>query len=127
MHETPWGIVTNKPGALTQSLLAGIPELAGAITVVSGDTLAQAKPHPAPVLHACTEAGIDPAHTVFFGDDRRDIEAGHAAGTATAVALYGYIPEEEDPSTWGADADFSDVASFAVWLEESGLRQGGVA
>jgi phosphoglycolate phosphatase len=124
-EDTPWGIVTNKPGSLTEPLLAGIPELAGAATVVSGDTLAQHKPDPAPVLHACTQAGIAPKKTVFFGDDRRDVEAGRAAGTATAVALYGYIPDEDDPYSWGADGHFQDVPLFAAWLENARLTQGG--
>ena len=45
-----WGVVTNKPGWLTQPLLSDLGLLQRAACVVSGDTLAQCKPHPAPML-----------------------------------------------------------------------------
>ena len=99
-----WGIVTNKPAALTESLLArlGLAGLAG--TVVGGDTLPQRKPHPAPLLHAARELGIDPSHCIYVGDAERDIEAGHAAGMRTVATTYGYIRPGEDFARWGADA-----------------------
>jgi phosphoglycolate phosphatase len=37
------------------------------------------------------------------GDAPRDIEAGLAAGMTTIAATYGYVPDEDDPHTWGAD------------------------
>jgi phosphoglycolate phosphatase len=78
--------------------------LAGrARVVVSGDTLPQRKPHPEPVLHACRAVGATPAGTWFVGDDRRDVEAGRAAGARTVVARYGYLPAEDDATGWGAD------------------------
>ena len=48
-----WGVVTNKPGWLTEPLMDALNLTARAITIVSGDTLEQRKPHPAPLLHAC--------------------------------------------------------------------------
>lgn len=121
---TAWGIVTNKPAFLTTPLLAAIPEMHSAAAVVSGDTLAQHKPDPAPVLHACALANVAAERSVFFGDDRRDVDAGRKAGTATAVALYGYIGIEEEPGTWGADALFEDVEGFSGWLANPVQRQG---
>lgn len=87
----PWGIVTNKPEYLTIPLLdqAGISRSASC--VVCGDTLKFSKPHPAPVTLACSLLGVSPEHTLMIGDDKRDLEAGRAAGTRTALALYGYI------------------------------------
>jgi len=59
----------------------------------------QSKPHPAPVLYACAQLGIQPADTLFAGDDLRDLQAGLSAGTMTAAVLYGYglsaIDEEQ--------------------------------
>ncbi len=124
---TPWGIVTNKPAFLTAPLLAAIPRMGTAAAVVSGDTLPRHKPDPAPVLHACALAGVAPGRSVFFGDDRRDVEAGRDAGTTTAVALYGYIDGEQRPHTWGADALFEDVGAFSEWLASPVQRQGGAA
>jgi phosphoglycolate phosphatase len=99
-----WGIVTNKPSALTESLLAhlGLGGLAG--TVVSGDTLPQRKPHPAPLLHAARAIGIEPRDCIYLGDAERDIEAGRAAGMRTVATSYGYIRPGEDFTRWSADA-----------------------
>lgn len=99
----PWGVVTNKAGFLTNPLLAELGLSQRAAAVVSGDTLAQRKPDPAPVLHACAWAGIDPRASVFVGDDLRDIQAGHAAGLYTVAAAWGYL-DGGDPHAWDADA-----------------------
>jgi phosphoglycolate phosphatase len=97
-----WGIVTNKPGFLTDELIERIGWADRASAVVSGDTLPVKKPDPAPVLLACGQAGIEPAHGVFVGDDRRDVQAGAAAGMYTVAVNWGYL-DGGDPSTWGAD------------------------
>jgi N-acetyl-D-muramate 6-phosphate phosphatase len=99
----PWGIVTNKPGWLTEPLLAalGLGDRAG--TVISGDTLPFAKPHPMPLLHAARELGLPAARCVYVGDNVRDIEAGRAAGMYTIAAAWGYIPADDDPAGWQAD------------------------
>ncbi len=96
------GIVTNKPAWLTAPLLASLGLDGMFAAVVSGDTLPQRKPHPAPVLHACSLVGVAPSEALFVGDDRRDIESGRVAGTRTATAEWGYL-DGEDPAGWGAD------------------------
>jgi phosphoglycolate phosphatase len=98
-----WGIVTNKPEALTLPLLVrlGIHDLAGC--VVSGDRLPHRKPHPAPLQLAAAELGVEPASCVYVGDAPRDIAAGRAANMRTIAAAYGYIRPSEDPKSWGAD------------------------
>lgn len=99
-----WGIVTNKPAALTESLLERLGLDGLASVVVSGDTLPQRKPHPAPLLHAAREIGIEPRHCIYLGDAERDIEAGRAAGMRTVATSYGYIRPGEDFKRWNADA-----------------------
>ncbi|MBU6247786.1 MAG: phosphoglycolate phosphatase [Xanthomonadaceae bacterium] len=98
-----WGVVTNKPGFLTDPLLARIGWAARASAVVSGDTLPVKKPDPAPVRLACETAGIDPARSLFVGDDRRDVQAGAAAGLYTVAVRWGYL-DGGDPDAWQADA-----------------------
>ncbi|MFO7287366.1 MAG: HAD-IA family hydrolase [Gammaproteobacteria bacterium] len=98
-----WGVVTNKPHAFTEPLLARLG-LAGACRcVVGGDRLPQRKPHPAPLLLAAEELGVEAERCAYVGDAPRDIEAGRAAGMVTIAAAYGYIRPTEDVEAWGAD------------------------
>lgn len=99
----PWGIVTNKPGWLTEPLLAALGLGDRAATVISGDTLPYSKPHPMPLLHAARELHVSATRCVYVGDNVRDIEAGRAAGMYTIAAAWGYIPAGDDPSAWQAD------------------------
>ncbi|WP_404399268.1 HAD-IA family hydrolase [Idiomarina seosinensis] len=96
-------IVTNKPHALTQLLLPHYPELAAIEIVVGGDTLAVAKPHPDPLLHAAKQLLVDSDQCIYVGDAERDIEAGRNAGMVTVLANYGYINDSDQPQRWGAD------------------------
>lgn len=110
-----WGVVTNKPGFLTDPLLERIGWGRRAAAVVSGDTLPVKKPDPAPVLLACEQAGIDPARSVFVGDDQRDVMAGAAAGLYTVAVRWGYL-DGGDPDTWGADVVLDHPDQLAALL-----------
>ena len=96
-----WGVVTNKPMRFTDPLIPQIG-LAHAGCIVSGDTMPQAKPHPAPLLEGARRLDISPTQCWYVGDDLRDIEAGRAAGMRTVACAWGYCGAIE-PSTWGAD------------------------
>jgi len=100
----PWGIVTNKPQALTDSLLPNFPELAGSVVNVSGDTLAKAKPHPEPMWHACDAMQLAPQQIIYVGDAERDIQAGNAVEMLTLIAGWGYLGDQDTPEQWQADA-----------------------
>lgn len=99
----PWGIVTNKPARFTDPLIERLGLAQRAACIVSGDTCANAKPHPEPLLHAARQAGKDPAKSLYVGDAARDIEAARAAGMTALVALYGYLDETDRPHEWQAD------------------------
>ena len=96
-----WGIVTNKPARFTDPLVPQIG-LAHAACVISGDTTAHPKPHPAPLLEAARRLGLAPEHCWYVGDDVRDIEAGRAAGMLTVACGWGYCGAVE-PHSWNAD------------------------
>jgi len=98
-----WGIVTNKPGALTTPLLEALRLRDPPACVISGDRLPQRKPDPAPLLLAARELGVPAGRCVYVGDAQRDIDAGHAAGMGTIAVTYGYIRPHQDPYSWGAD------------------------
>ncbi len=100
----PWGIVTNKPGSLTERLLAAL-ELHPACCV-SGDTLRYSKPHPAPLLRAANLLGANPLRCIYVGDIHNDILAAQAAGMRPLVAAYGY-GDGSDCTTWGAPLVYS--------------------
>jgi phosphoglycolate phosphatase len=110
--DIPWGIVTNKPARLTEPLLDRLALRARCACVVSGDTIAERKPHPGPLLHALALIPAEASRAVYVGDAARDILAGRAAGMRTVVALYGYIPPEETPASWRADYRVSRPADL---------------
>lgn len=99
----PWGIVTNKPHRYTIPLMQALGYDKRAACLVSGDTCAHPKPHPAPLLHAAKITGVTPKNCLYLGDDKRDIDAGRAAGMKTLIALFGYIDPKANLNTWHAD------------------------
>jgi len=114
-----WGIVTNKPGWLTLPLLEQLGLAARSGCIVSGDTLAERKPHPLPLLHAAGLLGLAPGECVYVGDAERDVQAARNAGMIPLVAGFGYLDEGEDPAAWQPDAVLDQPAGLLDWL---GLR-----
>ena len=98
----PWGIVTNKAEHLARLLLDKLNVASRASCIIGGDSTAHLKPHPAPLFAACHAIGVEPSLCIYVGDDRRDVEAGHAAGMKAAVARWGYL-NGGNPEHWGAD------------------------
>ncbi len=123
----PWGIVTNKPRHLTEPLLDRLDLTRRCSAIVSGDSLPERKPHPAPLLHAMSVIGLEPRVSVYVGDAERDIAAGRAAGMSTISAAWGYIPPDDDPGAWGADHVLEEPGDLLSWLESgwSGDTAGG--
>ena len=59
------------------------------------------------MLHACEQAGSQPAQCIYVGDAERDIEAGRNACMHTLVALFGYfMPEDRRPEAYGVTEAF---------------------
>lgn len=118
-----WGIVTNKPGFLTEPLMRGLGLFEQASCIISGDTLPVRKPDPAPLLHACQLAGSQAFECVYIGDAERDIIAGERAGMHTLVAVFGYISKEDQPEHWGADALVESPTAILKWIEQHNQLQ----
>ncbi len=84
------GVVTNKEGAYTQTVLD-----AHALTplfdcVVSGDTFPTKKPRPDGVLSCLERFQVTADRTLFVGDSSIDVATARNAGVAVWVVPYGY-------------------------------------
>lgn len=111
-----WGVVTNKKARFTDPLMAALQLNERAACVVSGDTTANSKPHPEPMLEACRRAGVEPRNCVYIGDAVHDITAGKSANMKTLAALYGYLNSDDRPDTWGADALIEHPQQLLQWI-----------
>ena len=85
-------------------------------SVICGDTTAQSKPHPAPLLAAAAALSVLPEHCVYVGDAERDVIAGRAAGMHTLFAAYGYCGTDETPAAWNADGELDSLEALLAWL-----------
>ena len=54
----PWGIVTNKIARFSVPLVEGLGLMSRCAVLISGDSTAHAKPHPAPLLEAARRLGL---------------------------------------------------------------------
>jgi phosphoglycolate phosphatase len=97
-----WGIVTNKSEHLARLLLDKLGMSKRMCCIVGGDSTGHLKPHPRSRARGVPVRDAEPGCCVYVGDDRRDIDAGRAAGTRTAAAKWGYLNGGK-PDEWGAD------------------------
>ena len=114
------GIVTNKAAWLTDPLLAELGLRARFACVVSGDTVAERKPHPLPLLHAAALAEVIPSECIYVGDAERDVQAAHRAAMPALVANYGYLRADENSADWGAEGYLNQALDLLDWLKASG-------
>ena len=97
------GLCTNKPAKPAQDILDhfGLSPLFSA--VIGGDSLAQRKPHPAPLtatFDALGQTGL------YVGDSEVDAETAQRAGTPFALFTEGYrkSPVTDLPHDWAFDS-----------------------
>lgn len=117
--ERNWGVVTNKPAWLTDPLMELLNLHERSSCTISGDTVAERKPHPLPLLTAAKLAGSQPQQCIYLGDDERDVQAGKAAGMQTLIANWGYINDAQAPSAWGADGKIDTPQETLNWLNRT--------
>ena len=82
--------ITNKTARFTNPLM----ETAGLVPyfdfIASGDTFAEMKPNPLPLLETAKLFAIAPENAWMIGDSINDISAGKSAGFKTIAVSYGY-------------------------------------
>jgi phosphoglycolate phosphatase len=118
VKQITWGVITNKPAWLTHPLMEKLQLTVRAGCIVCGDSTANPKPHPAPMLLACELTHSKPASSLYVGDAERDVAAGRAAGMHTLVALYGYIDQYENPGKWQADGMINLPDEIVNWIDK---------
>ncbi|MGJ8662220.1 MAG: HAD family hydrolase [Marinicella sp.] len=107
-NQIPWGIVTNKPSWLAIPIVGATTEFNHAGTLVCADEVGVAKPDPKPLLAAAEEMGLTASTTLYLGDAQSDIDAAHAAGMQSGIAMWGYLAPEDKPEEWGAQFSFDE-------------------
>ncbi|MCF2947022.1 HAD-IA family hydrolase [Paraglaciecola aquimarina] len=112
----PWGIVTNKPEFLTLELVSFFPQLRDCQVVISGDSLAERKPHPLPLLEAEKRLKLANPNTWYLGDAERDIQAANAANMTSVAALYGYIDKSINVDSWQANIKIENPTDILAYL-----------
>lgn len=89
--QLPLACITNKAEAFTQPLLTALNLQAYFELTLSGDSLAEKKPHPLPLEQAAAAFNLNPAQTLMVGDSRSDVLAARAAGCMGVICTrYGY-------------------------------------
>jgi len=84
------GVVTNKEGAYTQTVLDAHSLTPLFDCVISGDTLATKKPQPEGVLSCLKRLGVTADKTLFVGDSSIDVATARNAGVTVWAVPYGY-------------------------------------
>ena len=110
-HQVPWGIVTNKPRWLSESLLQALHLTARCSVLVCPEDVSKTKPDPDPMYLAAKAINLDARDCIYVGDHPRDIDAGRHADMYTILAAYGYLPLQykDDLTAWRADCIVNNV------------------
>jgi 2-phosphoglycolate phosphatase len=111
-----WGVVTNKFERFARPLLEKMGLASRARVIIGGDTCPRAKPFPDPLLAAAARLGVKPSHSLYVGDDERDVQAARAAGMPVVVAAYGYLGDGPPPSEWKADGIVDSAGELVAWI-----------
>ena len=104
-------IVTNKPFVFVAPILEGLALDTLFELILGGDSLAQKKPDPMPLLHVCKILDVTAEQCVMVGDSKNDILAANACTMQSVGVTYGYN-YGEDIDSYNPDIvvdDFADI------------------
>jgi len=108
-------VVTNKSTEFTLPLLERTGLAPYFEQVVCGDTCPEPKPHPMPLLHACSRLGTPAQQALMVGDSINDTQAARAAGMPVLAVPYGYN-EGQGVQNLDADAIVVSIDAAAQWV-----------
>ncbi|WP_239324634.1 phosphoglycolate phosphatase [Snodgrassella gandavensis] len=86
----PLAVITNKNEILAVELLCQLGLADAFSLIVGGDTLAEKKPSPMPLLHTAEVLGVPIENLLMVGDSANDILAAKAAGALSCGVTWGY-------------------------------------
>lgn len=109
------GCVTNKAAAFTLPLLKQKGLDTYFSVIVSGDTCAYKKPHPAPLEFALKQLGGSADEALMIGDSKSDIIAARAVGCNVFALPYGYN-HGEDITHYQPDRVLTSLADLPTLL-----------
>lgn len=83
-------VLTNKPLAHSEAILAGLGLRGGFQRVCGGDSFSTRKPHPEGALALLAELGVAPESALMIGDSDNDVLTARAAGMWSLGVDYGF-------------------------------------
>lgn len=111
-------VITNKAARFSEAMLRELDLWKYFDLTLSGDSLPQKKPHPAPLLHAAKYFDIHPSELLMIGDSENDIEAANNAGCPNFFVPYGYF-QGDDILALKPTAVVADLVEAANLIENS--------
>jgi phosphoglycolate phosphatase len=96
-------VVTNKQQAAAVAVLERLGLRQWIHVVVGGDSCAERKPHPQPLLLALSMLGVPITQALMVGDSQVDVQTARGAGVPIICVPYGYN-EGADPRQLPCDA-----------------------
>jgi phosphoglycolate phosphatase len=86
-------VLTNKPAALSRTILDGLGLLPRFLAVLGGDSLPTRKPDPAGVEHLRALTGTPRDRMLLVGDSGIDVRTARAAGVGFCGVSWGLVPD----------------------------------
>ena len=106
-------LLTNKPLAASEKVLAGLGLRDLFDDVIGGDGPYRRKPDPAGLRALMERAGAAPADTLMVGDSRIDYETAASASTKCCLAAYGFSHHSLEGISTGDAWVVSDASELA--------------
>lgn len=109
-------IITNKPVAFVEPILLALELSSYFELFIGGDSLAQKKPAPEPLLYVCDKFNVAPLNAIMIGDSKNDVLAAKSANIESIAVSYGYN-YGEDIRVYSPDVTVDDFANILGYLE----------
>jgi phosphoglycolate phosphatase len=122
-HLTSLAVLTNKPRELSEAILLGLGLDGFFGEVIGGDGPHARKPDPAGLRQLMRDFDVGSADTLLVGDSKIDLRTARAAGTALALARYGFgfadVPRDQ---LTGDELLIDSPADLVALLQDHGPR-----